>query len=124
SGHAAIAFGPAAGKHEDNADTLQWRWLTYLGTAGALGMGLLAVNLVSRRKILDRIKQLTDGSEGVPEPVKTTEAQVQQAIAAVTAPDVGVPAAPVVPSDAPPQAPPQDLPDFDQVVTDDPPREP
>ncbi|MEZ5992242.1 MAG: hypothetical protein R3E76_07795 [Planctomycetota bacterium] len=107
-----------------------WRWLTYLGTAGA-GMGLLAVNLVSRRKILDRIKQLTDGSEGVPEPVKTTEAQVQQAIAAVTAPDVGVPAAPVVPPGAPAQEPsqppPQDLPDFDQVVTDDPqdpPREP
>lgn len=121
SGHAAIAFGPAAGKHEVNADTLQWRWLTYLGTAGALGMGLLAVNLVSRRKILDRIKQLTDGSEGVPEPVKTTEAQVQQAIAAVTAPDAGVPMPPpAVPTESPPPAPQQELPDFDQVVTDDP----
>lgn len=127
SGKAAITAGPSAKNLESRADAFQWRWMTYSTTAGALALALLSANLVSRRKILERIKQLTDGVETVPEPVQATREQVEKAIAAVTAPELAAPPPPAMPAQVPPPelsqaAPPaeEELPDFNQVVTDDP----
>jgi len=134
SGRAAITEGPSVAPLETKADTLKWTWITYTAAASSIGVALLGINLLSRKKILERVKKLTEG-DVTPEPVQATQAQVEQAIAAVTAPDAGAPVAPppmppaqVMPPEAPPAPPPgEELPDFNDVVTDDthePPPEP
>ena len=119
SARAAIAEGTQVKHLESSADAFQWRWVTYAATSAAIAAGLLVLNLASRRKVLERVKQLSEGN-ATPEPVQATEAQLQQVLAAVTAPEataaVQQPIPPAVPPTAPP---PDDLPDFDQVITDD-----
>jgi ABC-type transport system involved in multi-copper enzyme maturation permease subunit len=103
SGRAAIMEGPASTRMGERADSYQWRWISYAAAAAAVAGGLLALNLVSRRKILDRVKKMSE-SEAVPAPVQLTQEQVQHAIAAVTVPQ----------AEAPMQAPPAAPPDFVQ----------
>jgi ABC-type transport system involved in multi-copper enzyme maturation permease subunit len=103
SGRAAIMEGPASTRMDERADSYQWRWVSYAAAAAAVAAGLLALNLVSRRKILDRVKKMSEG-EAVPAPVQLTQEQVQHAIAAVTVPQ----------AEAPMQAPPAAPPDFVQ----------
>lgn len=131
NGRAAITPGGAAERHAQLADDYQWRWMTYGVTCAAIAGGLLVMNLTSRRKILERVKKLSQGDgDPLPQPVEATQEQIDAAIAAVTVPEAKHPA-PVSgpsPGDVPPAAPlspdgGEDLPDFDQVLTDDKPSE-
>lgn len=109
NGRAQIHAGDVATRFQARADAHQWRWVTYCAAAGAITIGLLGLNLVSRRKILERIRQLTEGGQQ-PQPVQTTQEQVAQAIAAVTAPEPPLMRPPAMPMEAP-QAPPEVAPD-------------
>lgn len=113
-GRAVIHTGETATRFQNRADAHQWRWITYCAAAGAITIGLLGLNLASRRKILERIRQLTEGGQ-TPQPVQATQEQVAQAIAAVTAPEPPPPPPPAMPMEAP-QAPPEvgadGMPDF------------
>lgn len=126
-GRAAIVPGAGAERHEQWADDYQWRWMTYGVTASVIAGGLLVLNLASRRKILERVKKLSEGGgEPVPQPVEATQEQIDAAIAAVTVPEAPPPApmpeqppAPPMESPTAPEGGGDDLPDFDQVLTDD-----
>jgi hypothetical protein len=120
-GRAAIMSGDGAKRMQGTADSHQWRWVTYASAVSALAAGLLMSNLVSRRKILERVKKLSEG-EQAPAPVQLTQEQVQQAIAAVTVPEQ--PAAPETPPAPPPDfvsPPPPELDDIQEI--DDTPRQ-
>jgi hypothetical protein len=119
SARAAVAEGNQSERLQASADAYQWRWVTYSSAAAAVAAGLLLMNLASRRKVLARIKQLSEGNV-TPEPVQATQEQLQQVLAAVTAPEaLPLPAAPEQPVGPPPE----ELPDFDQVITGDKPPE-
>ena len=119
AGTAAISEGAATKYLGSSAEDFQWRWMTYAATTAAMAAGLLVLNLASRRKVLARIKQLTDGG-GVPEPaVEATEQRLQQVLAVVTAPEAATGAMPPPAQEPSPGA----LPNFDQVVTDEPPKQ-
>ncbi|MBZ0135551.1 MAG: ABC transporter permease [Planctomycetes bacterium] len=114
-GRAAIVPGNASERHAGRADDFQWRWVTYAAFGAALAGGLLVTNLASRRRILARVNELSQaGGDPLPQPVEATQAQIDAAIAAVTAPQVQP-----MPTPEAPAQPPPDLPDFDQVITDD-----
>ncbi|MCB9933972.1 MAG: ABC transporter permease [Planctomycetes bacterium] len=120
-GRSAIREGDIALRLQNRADALQWRWATYCAVAGVLTVGLLGMNLASRKKILERIRKLNEAGAQAPEPVQATQEQVAQAIAAVTAPEPQ-PMAPSVMqpmTTEPPQAPLDDLPEFDDLAADE-----
>jgi ABC-type transport system involved in multi-copper enzyme maturation permease subunit len=88
-GRAAITPGQTeAAALSNRASRLQSRWLTFGLVTAAMGGALLASNLVSRRKVLAQLARLEGGSmEGhAPEPATATPEQLQQVLAAVTAP--------------------------------------
>ena len=120
-GRAAIVPGETAARHAQIADEFQWRWITFGVTASAIAGGLLVLNLASRRKILERVKQLSEGGgDPLPQPVQATQEQIEAAIAAVSSPPAH-PMPPAPPMEAPtaPEGGAEDLPDFDQVITDE-----
>lgn len=117
SGRSEIVPGETAARHADIADDFQWRWMTFGVTGCVIAGGLLVLNLSSRRKIQQRVRQLTEGDgEPLPQPVEATPEQIEAAIAAVTVPDMPQ-APPTDPHSQPPG--PDDLPDFDEIVTDE-----
>ncbi len=111
NGRAQIHAGDTAARLQARADAHQWRWITYCTAASAVAGGLLVLNLVSRRKILERIRKLSEGGQA-PQPVQATQEQLAQAIAAVTAPEPPLMAPPAGPMESPqgsPQVSPDDL---------------
>jgi hypothetical protein len=61
------------------------RWTTFMITGSALGLGLLAFNLLSCRRVMRAFRAAMQQSQQ-PAPVHVTQAQVEHALREVTQP--------------------------------------
>lgn len=87
SGRGGIVDGHQADALNERASNYQVRWMTYLGASVLAGTVLLGTNLLSHRKVMRRVRHLTEeGADPIPQPVTTSKQDVTRAIEAVTQP--------------------------------------
>jgi ABC-type transport system involved in multi-copper enzyme maturation permease subunit len=86
SGRAALVNDARAERHQSAADTMRLRWLTFMGVTTALGAGLLALNLLSHRRVMRLVAQATQAAQARHEPMPAADsaAALQHALQAVT----------------------------------------
>lgn len=120
-GRADIKPGSEGSRHRERAGAIMNRYMTFLGTAAVLGVGLLISNLVTHRRVM-RVFNQAAAQSIQPNPVQVSQHQIETAIRNLSQPAPAAEPMPAQPSMTMPQAPAQpapgpDLPPADEIKT-------